>query len=163
VVVVFFVIAVVVVVAIALVAVGGVTARLARTAQPAVFDLEEAVGYIADVLPEDNAGRLTHDDVRWILRTDVDLLEEASDDEVVDAPIEVVDEDHAVARILHRAERDDRDLLDEDVVAVLDARSGYLEAIGAIGSEATGPLDPGAEIVGDETGDEPATPPDGPR
>jgi membrane protein implicated in regulation of membrane protease activity len=162
VVVVFFVIALLVVVAIALVAVGGVTARLARTAQPAVFDLEEAVGYIADALPEENAGRLTHDDVRWILRTDVDLLEEASDDEVADAPIEVVDEDHAVARILHRAERDDRELLDADVVAVLDARTGYLEAIGAIGPQAIGPLDPTAETVGDES-DEPATPPEPPR
>ena len=109
------------------------TARLARTAQPAVFDLEEAVGYIADVLPEENAGRLTHDDVRWILRTDVDLLEEASDDEVEPTPHRGRRRGHAVARILHRAERDDRDLLDEDVVAVLDARSGYLEAIGAIG------------------------------
>ena len=152
-VVVFFVIALVVIVAIALVAVGGVTARLARTAQPAVFDLEEAVGYIADVLPEDVAGRLTHDDVRWILRADVDLLEEASDDDVPDAPIEVVDEDHAVARILHRADREDRDLLDEDVVAVLDARTGYLEQIGAIGPRATGPLDPTAEVVGDEVDD----------
>ena len=152
--VVFFVLALLVVVAIALVAVGGVTARLARTAQPAVFDLEEAVGYIADVLPEGPAGRLTHDDVRWILRADVDLLEEASDDEVPDAPIEVVDEDHAVARILHRAARAKRDLLDEDVVAVLDARTGYLQAIGAIGHEAAGPLDPDAELVEDDL-DEP--------
>jgi hypothetical protein len=163
VVVLFFVIALAVVVAIALVAVGGVTARLARTAQPAVFDLEEAVGYIADVLPEHVAGRLTHDDVRWILRTDVDLLEDASDDEVVDAPIEVVDEDHAVARILHRADQEHRELLDEDVVAVLDARTGYLEEIGAIGPQATGPLDPTAEVVGDEPDDAPTAPPDAPR
>lgn len=165
-VVVFFVLALVVVIAIALVAVGGVTARLARTAQPAVFDLEQAVGYIADVLPEDVAGRLTHDDVRWILRTDVDLLEEASADEVPDAPIEVVDEDHAVARILHRADQAKRDLLDEDVVAVLDARTGYLQEIGAIGPQATGPLDPSAEVVGDldhQADEGPTVPPDPPR
>ena len=142
---------------IALVAVGGVTARLTRTARPAVFELEEAVAYIADELPVESASRLTHDDVRWILLADVDLLEEASDDEVADAPIEVVDEDQAVARILHRADRQDRGLLDQDVVAVLDARTAYLEAIGAIGPEATGPLDPDAEILDDEP-DEPEEP-----
>ncbi|HEX2575941.1 MAG TPA: hypothetical protein VHK88_06290, partial [Aquihabitans sp.] len=55
---------------------------------------------------------------------------------------QVVDEDLAVARILTAAEASGRDLADEDIAAVLDARLAYLEAIGAVGGRATDP--PGA-------------------
>ena len=124
---------IVAVVVIGFLAVGRETSMLAATARPAVFDLEEAVDFIAQRLPDSVAGRLTHDDVRWVLRTDVDLLEEVVDDPaVLDGP-EVVDEDGAVGRILARADAERRDLADEDVVAVLEARMAYLEAIGAIG------------------------------
>ena len=134
-------VAVVAVVVIGLVTVGRETSLLRSTARPAVFDLEEAVQFIADELPADVAGRITHDDVRWVLRADVDLLEDATrdpgaDDDAAD-PVEVVDEDDAVARILGRAEADGRELADTDVVAVLDARLAYLRAIGAVGPQAT--------------------------
>jgi hypothetical protein len=82
------------------------------------------------------------DDVRWILRADVDLLERATDDPDADGA-EVVDEDDAVARILERADAEDRDLEDADIAAVLDGRSAYLDAIGAVGPEVAGPDDPG--------------------
>jgi hypothetical protein len=134
-------VAVLAVTALGLVVVGRETSRLQATARPAVFDVEEAVDFIADRLPPDVAGRLTHDDVRWILRTDVDLLEDATDDPDAEGA-EVVDEDAAVARILERADDDERDLDDADVVAVLDARGAYLEAIGAVGPEVSGPEDP---------------------
>ncbi len=49
---------------------------------------------------------------------------------------QVVDEDLAVARIFTAAEQTGRDLADEDIAAVLDARLAYLEAIGAIGGRA---------------------------
>lgn len=49
---------------------------------------------------------------------------------------QVVDEDLAVARIFTAAEKTGRDLADEDIAAVLDARLTYLEAIGAIGGRA---------------------------
>jgi hypothetical protein len=118
-----------------LVVVGRETFRLRTSARPAVFDLEEAVDFIADRLPDDVAGRLTLDDVRWILRADVDRLEQATDDP--DPPDdEVVDEDDAVARILGRADAEERDLEDPDIAAVLAGRSAYLQAIGAIGPEA---------------------------
>ena len=129
------------VVVLALVVVGRETFRLRTSARPAVFDLEEAVDFIADRLDEGVAGRLTLDDVRWILRADVDLLERATDDPDAEGP-EVVDEDDAVARILERADAEDRDLEDADIAAVLDGRSAYLEAIGAVGPQVSGPEDP---------------------
>ena len=129
--------AVVVVVVIGFVAVGRETGMLAVRARPAVFDVTEAVDFIADRLPAEVAGRLSHDDVAWVLGTDVDRLESATAEvaDEGDDRLEVVDEDDAVARILARADEDGRDIVDEDVVAVLDARMAYLEAIGAIGPE----------------------------
>ncbi|MFN8017665.1 MAG: hypothetical protein U0P45_06040 [Acidimicrobiales bacterium] len=127
----------VLIVVIGLVVLGRETARLAAAPRPAVFDMEEAVAYIADRLPVDVQGRLSHDDVRWVLLADADLLEEAEAFEDPEADEDhVVDEDAAVARILEAADASGRDIADEDVVAVLDGRMAYLEAIGAIGPEA---------------------------
>ena len=53
-----------------------------------------------------------------------------------DEETEVVDDELAIARILALADESGRELGDGDVVAVLDGRSAYLEAIGAIGPEA---------------------------
>ncbi|HEY4376603.1 MAG TPA: hypothetical protein VGM93_05575 [Acidimicrobiales bacterium] len=137
----FGLIGVVIAALIGFVAIGRETSRLSTTARPAVFDLEEAVVFIADELPVAVASRLTHDDVRWILRADVDLLEDATTDDA-EQGIQVVDEDRAIARILAEAEEQGRELVDGDVVAVLDARLDYLEAIGAVGGKAEGPDDP---------------------
>ena len=134
----FALVGLVVVVLIGLVVLGRETARLAGAARPAVFDLTEAIDFIADRLPAASQARLTHDDVRWVLLADADLLEARSaapapaqpDPNVLD-----VDEDDAVARILAQADESGRELADEDIVAVLDGRSEYLEAIGAVGPE----------------------------
>jgi hypothetical protein len=139
----FSLLALVLVVGIALVVVGGETARLADAARPAVMELYEAVDYIADRLPESAQARLTHDDVRWILLTDADGLEHVVDDEDEveeegiddDLPL-VIDEVDAIARILVAADRSGRDVDDEDVAAVLAGRTDYLQAIGAVGPEA---------------------------
>lgn len=144
----FLIVGLVLVVVIGLVVLGRETARLADVARPAVFDMTEAVDFIADRLPLETQARISHDDVRWVLLADADLLEDATaeppapGDEVEDededpAPERlVVDEDAAVARILELADGSGRDLADEDIVAVLDGRLAYLEAIGAIGPEA---------------------------
>lgn len=71
---------IVLVVVIALVVVGRETARLAVQPRPAVFDLAEAVEFIADRLPLDTQARISHQDVRWLLLADADLLEEATAD-----------------------------------------------------------------------------------
>jgi hypothetical protein len=104
----FSLLALVLVVGIALVVVGGETARLADAARPAVMELYEAVDY------ED------------------EVEEEGIDD---DLPL-VIDEVDAIARILVAADRSGRDVDDEDVAAVLAGRTDYLQAIGAVGPEA---------------------------
>lgn len=130
------VLAVVLVVAIAFYAVGREVVLLEQRVAPSVYELEEAIVFIADLLPEDVAGRISHDDVRWILRVDAEELEAATAEAVANGEDdEVVDPDGAVGRVLARTgERPE--LLDEDVVAVLDARLTYLQAIGAVGREA---------------------------
>lgn len=145
--VVLFLVLVAIVVVIALVVVGRETARLAAVARPAVFDVTEATDYIADRLSPGAQGRLSHDDVRWILLADVDALEVATSDPTEgrypwsrpevspeDEADQTVDDDDAVARLLALADAADRDLEDADIAEVLDRRSDYLEAIGAIGS-----------------------------
>ncbi|MCU1369388.1 MAG: hypothetical protein JWO77_582 [Ilumatobacteraceae bacterium] len=146
----FLLLGLVIVVVIGLVVLGRETARLADVGRPAVFELTEAIDFIADRLPEATQARISHDDVRWVLLADADLLEDATADrppeggepeaadDAGDAAEErqVVDEDAAVARILDLADASGRDLADEDIVAVLDGRLAYLEAIGAIGPEA---------------------------
>lgn len=147
----FGVVALVAVVVIGLVVVGGETARLATVARPAVFDLGEAVDFIAERLPADSQARLSHDDVKWVLLADADLLEGSTAGPaerrypwsrrpaLAERPVEVVDEDQAVAHIIAAAEASGRDLADEDIVAVLDTRLAYLAAIGAVGPQADEP------------------------
>ena len=149
----FGIVGLVLIVVIGLVVVGREAARLAGAVRPAVFDMTEAVDFIADRLPADTQARISHDDVRWILLADADLLEEAEALETQDLPDDaapqVVDEDAAVARILQLADDSGRELDDVDVVAVLDQRSAYLRAIGAVGPEAdpTELAPPGPEPV----------------
>ena len=130
----FLILGLVIVIVIGLVVLGRETARLSDVARPAVFDMTEAIEFIADRLPADTQARISHDDVRWVLLADADLLEDATAE--VLAERQVVDEDAAVARILELADESGRELADEDIVAVLDGRLAYLEAIGAIGPEA---------------------------
>jgi hypothetical protein len=134
---VFAVLGLVVIVVIGLVIVGGETARLAAAPRPAVVDLADAVEYIADRLPAETQARISHDDVRWILLADADLLEEATAESAGDgsaADLPVLDEDLAIARVLAAQEASGRDLEDHDVAAVLALRLEYLERVGAVGN-----------------------------
>ena len=131
------VLAVVLVTVIAFYAVGREVVLLESRVQPAVFELEEAIVYIADRLPPDVQARISHDDVRWVLMADADELEAATAEEVAKGDAdEVVDEDDAIALIIHWAEVERPDLTDVDIAAILAARLDYLEAIGAIGDQA---------------------------
>jgi hypothetical protein len=142
----FAVLGVVAVVVVGLVLVGRETARLAASARPAVFDLAEAVEFIADRLPPEVQARISHDDVQWILLADADLLEEATREpgrskrlegrDLPGGPDDVVDEDLAVGRVIEAAEAEGREVDDVDIAAVLTERMAYLEAIGAVGPQA---------------------------
>jgi hypothetical protein len=149
--VVFVVVAVVLVVAIGLVAVGAVTGRLATEPPTSVFDLDEAVHYVADRLPDDVTAELTYDEVRAVLGWYLDYLEvkgvAARSDHELEArpsgPI-VAGEDEGVAFVLGRATEAGVAVDDVQVLQVVEAGIDYLTAIGAIGTEVPPPPDPTA-------------------
>jgi len=143
----FAVVAGLVIVAIALVAVGKVTAELATAPRVSVFDMDEAVEFIADRLSLDAAGQLSYDDVRTILDLHIDYLEErgvATErrlDELPHTPA-VTDDDGSVGYVIGRLAGTDAEITDEQVVEVLDLQLEYLGAIGAIGGAVPEPPDP---------------------
>lgn len=131
---VIYVVAVLVVIVIGLVAVGRETFIAAHTVRPAIFDMEEAVEFVSDTLDDRAASRLTPDDVKWILRTDADRLEEAA------GKADVLEEHEACDAVMARLTGPRSKVVDaQDVTAVLAGRTRYLEAIGAIGPLAPEP------------------------
>jgi hypothetical protein len=149
--VVFVVVAVLGVVVIALVAVGAVTGRLAGAPRRSVFDLDEAVHYVADRLPGETTAQLSYDDVRSIVGWHLDYLEDkgvaGESDHTLDAlpsgPIVTAD-DESVAYVLGRAGEAGVEVDDVQVVEVVEAELAYLLAIGAIGGPVPTPRDPDA-------------------
>jgi hypothetical protein len=63
------------VIVIALLAVGRVTFTLAEQPRASSYDLEEAVLFVADQLPDDATAQLSYDDVRTVLGLHLDYLE----------------------------------------------------------------------------------------
>lgn len=124
-----------------------VSSRLAHTRARAVYDLLEAVDFVAERLPDALSAKLSYDDVQDILlwrldhlrlrgsatygRGDVAATEaEGRNDEVVTS------DDDSVDYVLAQASESGRDIDALDVVVVLDLESQYLEAIGALGPPA---------------------------
>jgi hypothetical protein len=126
---VFIVLTGVLVFVIAAVAIGRETARLSVQPPRPVFDMDEAVEWIADRLPGDVTAELSHDDVRQILRWSLDQLSVKATDEVL-----VVD-DETLAYVQVRARDAGLGWTEAQIQAVLDAQLDYLEAIGAAGRE----------------------------
>jgi hypothetical protein len=141
VVIVLFVVAAVLVVVIGLVAVGREAFTLRTQPKQAHFDLEEAVNFVADRLPEEITAVLTFDDVRSILRWHLEYLRDRGvpvrRDQTSGGPV-VVEDDEGVAWVLGRADDVGLEVTDVEVAIVLEAELGYLQAIGAIGGEAPG-------------------------
>jgi hypothetical protein len=138
--VVLIVLAGVFVVVIALVAVGREAFTLGTQPKQAHFDLEEAVEFVADRLPEEVTARLSFDDVRTLLRWHLEYLRDRGvpvhrDQAGKGGPV-VVEDDEGIAFVLGRADQDGLDVSDTDVAQVLDAEIAYFEAIGAIGGAA---------------------------
>jgi hypothetical protein len=139
---VFFVVAAVLVVVIALVAVGREAFTMGAQPRQALFDLDEAVEFVAEHLPRSVTARLSYDEVRQLLAWHLEYLtargvprtREAASSNGSDSV--VIDEEEPVAYVLMRAEAAGVDADADDVVAVLDAETAYFTAIGAIGPEA---------------------------
>jgi hypothetical protein len=139
----FILVAAVLVVVIALVAVGREAFTMSVQPRQALFDLDEAVDYVADRLPGPVTARLSYEDVRQLLTFHIEYLrakglprtrELAARSNGSDSV--VIDEDEPAAYVLMRAEAVGLEADADDVVAVLDAASAYFAEIGAIGPKA---------------------------
>ena len=132
------------VVVIALVAVGREAFTLSAQPKQAHFDLEEAVEFVADRLPDEVTAILSYDDVRSILRWHLEYLRDrgvpARGDLVDGGPV-VVEDDEGVAWVLGKADEVGMDVTDAEVAIVLETELEYLEAIGAIGGAVPEPPD----------------------
>jgi hypothetical protein len=144
---VFAVLAALSVFAIAAVAVGREAHRLDAVAPRAVYELDEAVDFVCDRLPEESQARLTPAEVESLLVFHMRWLHEQGlqPDGVVDRPQSIAEpvvltEDALTAYLIGAAESNGIDLLDDvDAVHVVEAHLQYFEAIGAVGPRA--PLD----------------------
>ena len=139
----FFLVGALVVVLIAFVAVGQAVGQLEVERSPAVYDLNDAVLWIAQRLPDEVTARISYDDVALLLRWHLDWFQEvgvasrhgqelATDQVRIDGAI-ATDEaaiDAIVARSLAAGGPEA-----VDVVCVLDLQMKYLTAIGAVGDE----------------------------
>jgi hypothetical protein len=123
----------VVVFAMAAVLVGREASRLAAAPPRPVFDMDEAVVWIADQLPESVSASLSHADVRQILLWSVEHLRLIALEE------RVAEEDETFGWVVDRAAESGRDWSPVEIKAVLDGQADYLQVIGA-----AGPVDSGA-------------------
>ena len=139
-------VSVVVVFVIAAVTVGREARRLDAVAPRAVYDLEVAVAFVADALPEATQARLTLDELRSLLVAHMRWLHAKGlqPEKVVDRPqdideVLILDELTVAAYMLGAAEESGIEVLDDvDVVNVVEAHLAYFDAIGAIGPEPAG-------------------------
>ena len=127
--------------AIAFISVGAAVGRLERETEPAVYQLSQAVDYVADRLPDEVTARVSYDDVRTVLGWHLDWFAtvglatahgtELGDPAVAADALAVADTgaacDAVVARSLAEGGPDP-----VDVVCILEAQLGYLAEIGAL-------------------------------
>jgi hypothetical protein len=139
------VVAVVAVAVIALVAVGRETFTMAAQPKQALFDIEEAVDFVADSIPDEISARITYDDVRALVRWHLEHLAAAGTPaNRWDAPrsrLVIVDDEEAAEVLMTRAIAEGLDLTPDDVAAVLAAELAYFDAIGAVGPPVPEPLE----------------------
>ena len=134
-------------VALAAYAVMRVSSRLAHTRARAVYDLFEAVDFVAERLPDALSAKLSYDDVEAVLLWRLDHLRlrgsatygrgdtTAAEAEDQEEPV-VTSDDDSVDYVLAKAEASGRDIDALDVVVVLDLESQFLRTIGALGPPA---------------------------
>jgi hypothetical protein len=138
--VVYAIIVLVIVFGIAAVVIGREARRLDAVPPNPVFDLNEAVTWVAEHLPFEVSAVLSHDDVRQIIDWNLEYFRTKGvsgngHSAHTEGPV-VVGGAETVDYVLHRAEAVGSPYTAVQVHAVLDAQMTYLEAIGAIGPEA---------------------------
>ena len=127
----------------ALVSVGSVTRLLATRPRRSLYDLEEAVIYVAERLPEEITAALSYEDVQEVLFAHCQYLGQrgvASGRIAADVQQElvVVNDDEPIAFVLGKMEEQERVIADEYIAEILDVEQGYYQRIGAIGEAVTG-------------------------
>lgn len=118
--------------------------RLDRLSPRAVYEIEEAASFVAEILPGQTQARLTMDELEQLLILHLNwlhsrgLLPTGVIDKKQDIAVPVVvSEDTLIGYLLGEAERVGVAILDDvDVVSVTDAHLAYFDAIGAVGPRA---------------------------
>ena len=141
---VFAAVAAVIVFVMAAVVVGREAHRLDAVAPRVVYNVDEAVEFVSDRVPEATQARLTPGELeqllvfhlRWLHAKGLQPVDVVDRRQDIATPT-VIDEDTVVGFILGEAEREGVELLEDvDAVAVVDAHLAYFDAIGAIGPTA---------------------------
>ena len=138
--VVFAVLVLALVFGIAAAVIGREARRLDAVPPNPVFDLNEAVSWVAEHLPFEVSAVLSHDDLRQIIDWNLEYFRTKGvsgngHSAQTEGPV-VVGGAETVDYVLHRAQATGSPYTAAQVHAVLDAQMTYLEAIGAIGPEA---------------------------
>jgi hypothetical protein len=141
----FSVLAAIVSFVIAAVVIGREARRLDSVAPRAVYDLDQAIEFVADRLPTDTQARLTFDELRVLLKMHMRWIHEKGlqPADVIDRPQDITDvivlgEETLTAYLLGKAEESRIEVLDDvDVVHVVRAHLAYFESIGAVGPSAS--------------------------
>ena len=138
---VFLVLALALVFAVAAVVIGREARRLDAVPPRPVFDLEEATEWVANHLPFEVSAVLSYDDVRRIIDWNLEFFRmkgvSGNGHHVPSEGPVVVGGAETVEYVLRRAEALGEPYTAPQVHAVLDAQMTYLEAIGAIGPQAS--------------------------
>jgi hypothetical protein len=144
-VVVVIVVAVVLVAVIALVAVGREAFTLGSQPKQALYDVDEAVDFVAENVPDEVSARISYDDVRALIRWHLEHLAglgtPATRWDAGRSRLVVVDDEEGAEVLMTRAVQEGLDLTASDVAAVLAAELAYFEAIGAVGPAVPEPLE----------------------
>ena len=130
---------------IAAVVIGREARRLDSVAPRAVYDLDQAIEFVADRLPSETQARLTFDELRVLLKLHMRWIHEKGlqPADVIDRPQDITDvivlgEETLTAYLLGKAEESRIEVLDDvDVVHVVRAHLAYFESIGAVGPSAS--------------------------
>ncbi len=125
---------------IAAVSVGSVTADLSVKPRRSVYDLNEAIQYVADDLPDELTARISFEEVEAVLRLHNQFLMDKGlastrTDEDLHEELLIVTDDEQLGWILGEVEKAELELSDTDVVQILESERGYYSAIGAFGGE----------------------------
>ena len=126
--------------AVAAIVIGREARRLDAVSPNPVFNIDDAVDWIADRLPFEVSAVLSHADVRQIIDWNLEYFRTRGvsgngHSTEVPGPV-VVGGAETVDYVLHRAHLAGLEVTPTEVHAVLDAQMSYLEAIGAVGPEA---------------------------